>query len=168
MFEQEQRANKIMDPEIQRLINENASEKILAERGRELSQEEIVALKGEQATIARIRAQFGSFLRSNFIIPYNDAYDAYLQFHIGQEKDAVSAGVSRALLESLELSKKMYQEQVKILKDGMKEHTVHPTDVQTLMKELFSLPRKGVELKAIFEVANSAKVEHFRYEDDEH
>ena len=64
----------------------------------------------------------------------------------------------------------MYLEQVKVLNDAMKDQTVNLTGegVQKLIKELFSLPRKGAELKAILDVATKANAECVRIDDGQH
>nr|XP_054761934.1 uncharacterized protein LOC129268410 [Lytechinus pictus] len=112
-------------------------------------------LKREQKIIMVTGAKFGSFLKANAIITYNDAVEEYLEMCIKQEKAKPVTLRKEGVLENMTTMKEEYKKQIEILDTaiagGANENIKTPEQVKELQKGLFELKHFGGTLKKLFE-----------------
>merc|ERR1711872_452164 len=139
---------------VQDKINEKKDRKAQMEIYLEELNKQIPEYKEEQATVLRISAKYGSFLKNVAMIPYNDALGDYLDMVIDQENQKDKAIKDPNLVANLMASRKAYDEEKRILDDAMGIATDHqltnPDEIRLLQNELFQLKHFGHSLKNIF------------------
>ncbi|XP_063961104.1 uncharacterized protein LOC135155559 [Lytechinus pictus] len=112
-------------------------------------------LKEEQEIIMETGAKFGSFLRANALITYNDAVDEYLEMCIKQEKAKPVRFQKEGVLQNLETTKREYNKRREILDsaitDGASENIKTAQQVKELQEELFKLTHFGPKLEEFFD-----------------
>ncbi|XP_054753483.2 uncharacterized protein LOC129259205 [Lytechinus pictus] len=146
---------EFLSQEIQSEINEIRGKKVVKQALITKIENKIEELKAEEKVIVEIAAKFGSFLKANAIIPYNDAVDDYLDMCIKQEE--TKPGMLRNTLELDTMRKRRveYNKQREILdvalKNGATENITEPEQVKQLQDYLFKLQHFGGTLKKFFE-----------------
>ena len=139
---------------VQDKIKEKKDKKAQMEIFMEELNRQIPEYKEEQATVLRISAKYGSFLKNVAMLPYNDALGDYLDMVIDQENQKDKAIRDPALVASLMTSRKAYDEEKRILDDAMGIDTglqvTNPDEIKLLQNELFQLKHFGQSLKNIF------------------
>ena len=125
-------------------------------------------LEAEKQKVAEVSAKFGGFLKHNAIAPFNDAISDYIDYLIRNEKGKVSAGGDPSALEGLENMKSMYEEEIEVLEEAIKDPmslvgVPTPEDIQKLYEDLLSLPIAGPMLKKAVEVAEAANAGAVKY-----
>ncbi|XP_063960604.1 uncharacterized protein LOC129268891 [Lytechinus pictus] len=112
-------------------------------------------LKAEQEIIMTIGAKFGSFLKANALITYNDAVEEYLEMCIKQEKAKPLTLRKEGVLENMTTMKEEYKKRREILDNaiagGASENIQTPEQVQELQEELFRLKHFGGTLRKFFD-----------------
>ena len=112
-------------------------------------------LMEEEHTILKTSAKYGSFLKANAIIPYNDAVEDYLDMCIDQERNKAKEIRNDSLLSTMEDMRRQYERERRILDEaigsGVGENIHTPEDVMKLQEELFGLKHMGKTLKVLFD-----------------
>ncbi|XP_041471857.1 uncharacterized protein LOC121421261 [Lytechinus variegatus] len=112
-------------------------------------------LKAEQDIIMATGAKFGSFLKANALITYNDAVEEYLEMCIKQEKAKPVTLRKEGVLENMTKMKEEYKKQREILDNaiagGASENIQTPEQVQELQEVLFRLKHFGGTLRKFFD-----------------
>ena len=149
---------------VQKEINEKKTAKEQKEAAKRAIDEKNAELEKEKEIIMKTSAKYGSFLKANAIIPYNDAVEDYLDMIIDQERKKTSAFRNDALLQTMERMKTEYGEQRRILDaaigTNIGENIHSPEEVMKLQEQLFCLKHMGQTLKELFEkisIAQSAR-----------
>ncbi|XP_041472269.1 uncharacterized protein LOC121421583 [Lytechinus variegatus] len=112
-------------------------------------------LKAEQKIIMATGAKFGSFLKANALITYNDAVEEYLEMCIKQEKAKPVTLRKESVLENMTKMKEEYKKQIEILDNaiagGANENIKTPEQVKEFQEDLFKLKHFGGTLRKLFE-----------------
>jgi GTP-binding protein EngB required for normal cell division len=153
-YEQKQVSKHVIDESVQDMINSKKNARKAIEQHIKTLENNIKELEEEQEIISKTSAKFGSFLKSNAIVPYNDALVQYIQHLIEEErKKSPTSGELKGLEDMLEC----YQKEVDILEGAMKRgqnvEILTPDDIKNLEERLYSLKHKGKELEKYMKVA---------------
>ncbi|XP_038059663.1 uncharacterized protein LOC119730719 [Patiria miniata] len=157
-------SKEFLSEEVQTQISEKKSARETKEAFKEAIDTKIAELKEEENTIVITSAKFGSFLKANALIPYNDAVGDYLNMSIEHERQKPDELRNGTLLITMEVMKEQYEDERRILdhaigKEGGK-NKITLEDVMKLLKELFGLKHMGTTLKDIYDgisIAHSAR-----------
>lgn len=150
--------SKITVPDllIEKMIKDNAETRLVKEQMITNLQEKIDKYKLEQDQILTISSQFGSLLKTNAIIPYNDAFESHVrhELRLASAEEFISADSAKKK-EDLEFLLNEYLEKKRMLDEAMVNHITGITvdDVGKLKDQLMSLPLSGESFKNCFEVA---------------
>ncbi|XP_055330645.1 uncharacterized protein LOC129583006 [Paramacrobiotus metropolitanus] len=117
-------------------------------------------LNKEMSTITSVVSHFGSFLKQNAIVPYNDAMEDYLNYAILEEQNKIPLGASDAVKKNLEVMLSKYRIERKILDDAMAKGSkveMSPQDIEKMVQTLYALPIKGAEIRSAVENSKNAQ-----------
>ena len=163
-YDLEEFPKEFLSPEVQAQINAKKSAKETKEAFKKAIDTKIEELKEEERIIMKTSAKYGSFLKANALIPYNDAVGDYLEMSIEQERNKVSAIRNDTLLATMEDMKRQYEHERRILDNAIgtdNDQNIHtPEEVKKLQDELFRLKHMGQTLKDLFSgisIAHSAR-----------
>ncbi|XP_072048944.1 uncharacterized protein [Amphiura filiformis] len=153
-----------LESHFQAQINERKSDKERKEALIKAIDRKIRELMEEQKYIIKASAKFGSYLKANAIIPYNDAVADYLDMSIEQERNKAKAIRNDPLLVQMQSMKREYEQQRAILDEAIVEKTGEnirtPEDVKKLQEELFRLKHMGETLKYRFDIISISRSAH--------
>ena len=148
-------AVEFLDKTVQEQIYQKKSAKEQKEAFKRAIETKNTELMEEEKIIMKTSAKYGSFLKANAIIPYNDAVEDYLDMCIDQERNKAREIRNDALLSTMEDMRRQYQEERKILDgaigSGGAENIHTAEDVMKLQEELFRLKHMGKTLKDLFD-----------------
>ena len=157
-----------LSPEVMREIQKRGILKAQKDSAIQQIDRQIDQLKEEEKHIIRTSAKFGSFLKANAIIPYNDALGDYLFMCIAIEEKKPMKIRNDSLLFQMRKMKQEYERQKKVLDKAMltgaDEIVTTPAQVRQLQEELFQLKHFGPILKRLFDgisITNSARNKEF-------
>ncbi|XP_038059743.1 uncharacterized protein LOC119730783 [Patiria miniata] len=155
---------EFLSEEVQTQINQKKSAIETKKAFKEAIDTKNAELKKEENTIVKTSAKYGSFLKANALIPYNDAVGDYLDMSIEQERNKSKAIRNDTLLTTMEDMKRQYEYERRILDQAIDEdggENIHtPEEVMKLQKELFGLKHMGQTLKDLFDgisISHSAR-----------
>ncbi|XP_038059627.1 uncharacterized protein LOC119730696 [Patiria miniata] len=155
---------EFLSEEVQAQINQKKSIREAKKAFKEAIDTKIAELEKEETTIVKTSAKYGSFLKANAIIPYNDAVGDYLDMIIDQERKKAKAIQNPTFLTTMEDMKRQYEHERQILDEAIDEdggENIHtPEEVMKLQKELFGLKHMGQTLKDLFDgisISHSAR-----------
>ena len=153
-----------LSQDVQDQINQKNSIKAQKEAFKQAVDAKNDELMKEEKIIMKTSAKYGSFLKANAIIAYNDAVGDYLDMCIEQERNKPQAIRNDTLLTTLEDMKRQYVKERKILDEAIDTDTgenIHsPEEVMKLQRELFDLKHMGKTLKDLFDgisISHSAR-----------
>uniref|UniRef100_A0A914DWS4 DUF8206 domain-containing protein n=1 Tax=Acrobeloides nanus TaxID=290746 RepID=A0A914DWS4_9BILA len=152
-FTQVKKTKMVEDENIKIKINNNEDAHLIKEQMIAECEEKIEKYKKEQAIIIETCTRFGSFLKANAILPYNDAFDAYVQQCIKEEERCVAQGASQDKLVALKRLLSEYRQEKEVLERSMKSSGVKVSveEIKSLQQKLFSLEFTGAQIKQLFE-----------------
>ena len=160
---------KFLSDEVQTQITEKKTVKAKKESFKQAIDIKIAELKEEQEIIMKTSAKYGSFLKANALIPYNDAVGDYLDMSIKLEQQKSKEIRNEDLCKTMESMKKSYEEERRMLDEAIgtshDENIKTPEEVAKLQADLFSLKHMGPTLMDFFEqisIANSARNIQFK------
>ena len=146
---------EFLSPEVQNEIQKKGALKAQKELLKRNIDTEIAELKEGEKHIMRASARFGSFIKANALIPYNDAVGDYLDMCIKLEKIKPKEIRNASLLSTMQRMKQEYEAQREILDNALGAHAgenIHtPDQVVQLQQDLFQLKHFGSTLKSLFE-----------------
>ncbi|XP_041461184.1 uncharacterized protein LOC121412439 [Lytechinus variegatus] len=146
---------EFLSPKIQSEINRIRNKKSKIQTMIHEINNKIEELKVEEKIIMETAAKFGSFLKSNALIPYNDAVDDYLDMCIKQEEAKQGKYRNETILDTMRNTKQEYNKQREILdialKEGANENVTEPEHVKELQENLFQLKHFGATLRKFFQ-----------------
>ncbi|XP_038059602.1 uncharacterized protein LOC119730679 [Patiria miniata] len=155
---------EFLSEEVQTQINQKKSARETKKAFKEAIDTKIAELKEEEKIIMKTSAKYGSFLKANALIPYNDAVGDYLDMSIEHERNKPKAIRNDTLLTTMEDMKRQYEYERRILDQAIDEdggENIHtPEEVMKLQKELFGLKHMGQTLKDLFDgisISHSAR-----------
>ena len=144
---------EILNEEAQ--IEKKRCAKELKEAFKKAIDTKIEELMKEERIIKKTITKYGSFLKANAILPYNDAVERYIDMSIQLERYKASEIRNDRLLSTMEAIKSQYHHEKRILDDAMgsvDDQNIHsPEDVMRLQRELFSLKHMGRTLEMLFD-----------------
>ena len=116
-------------------------------------------LEYEQQEITNACVIFSCFLKTNAIIPYNDAMLDYLDLLIRQEQPKTGAGGDPAVYEGLLTMKRIYEQEKEVLEKAMKigdmSDSLEPSHIRSIIGKLYDLNLNGKKLKEIVQAVVS-------------
>lgn len=152
---------EIEDPDVRNQLRNNADmrrniEILVASKKRYIDE-----VSAELRQVREAAAHFTVFLKRNAIMAYNDATLEYLDRCVDEEMAKVQAGGSRDKLDNLQMYRKEYQEEVRVLEEYMTVGDAEKTmldqeGVTSLMKSLYSLRHYGEQLHDMDVTINTA------------
>ncbi|XP_072022743.1 uncharacterized protein [Amphiura filiformis] len=149
---------EFLSEEVQKEINKKKSVKGTAEALKKAIDTKLKELKEEETIIMKTGAKYGSFLKANALIPYNDAVGDYLDMCVDQEEKKEKVYRNQELLDSFQDMRKQYEKERAILNNAIGNHTGENIktveEVNELQEQLFCLKHMGPTLEKFFE-ANS-------------
>ncbi|CAG8793984.1 18584_t:CDS:1, partial [Racocetra persica] len=154
-YESISKYSKKFDENIENKISENKLDQTVKQNHIEMLQEKIDQLKAQKNTVDDIVIQFTQFLTQNAIASFNDSYAKYLEHIIRLEKMKVntSKDYNTEILESLEETKRKYDEKVKAIKkiENCELLPCSPSieDIFNLVNQLYDLPDIGQYLQNV-------------------
>lgn len=139
-YDQVQKSTQTKDPEIERLIKDNADEKTISDTAIKNCNTMIKELEHEQKVITQISVKYGIFLKKNAILPYNDVYEDYLNHAIKEEERCAVETRDTVKLDKLKQMIDEYREERKIIENAMNTQgqAITPAEVDKMKLELFS------------------------------
>ncbi|KAK5640081.1 hypothetical protein RI129_010892 [Pyrocoelia pectoralis] len=142
----------IMDKELGLIHAKNLIKKISAR---------VNEYKEESETIIKITAKFACFLKANAITPYNDAYQAYLEYLIDRERSMGDAA-DYQMIRQFQKMLAEYTEEKNVLcnalnqkADNMKHITAD--DIINSVEILYNLKHNGMKIKQLFSMQKLAR-----------
>ena len=173
-FSQEEKIVDVIDNNIQTELQQSRTVLDARRLAVETLEKQLQEHRDELAEIRQAASQFGVFLKSNSIAPYNDAMIAYLNVQIKEERDLIAFSESKRIavpenvrrLEGLEKSKDEYQARIRLLEEEMASsgdaESVDEKMVDDMVAKLYALPHWGGRLQQIREAVEWSKAEDFR------
>ncbi|XP_072028096.1 uncharacterized protein [Amphiura filiformis] len=147
-------ATQFLSDDVQAQIDQKKSAKETKEAYKVAIDTKNRELTEEQEIIMKTSAKYGSFLKANAIIPYNDAVADYLDMSIEQERNKAKEIRNDPLLDKMQTMKSQYEHERRILDRAIANNTgeyIHtPEEVMKLQEELFRLKHMGKTLKDLF------------------
>ena len=160
---------EFLSEEIQEQIQAKGDLKAQEEAFKQELDAKLEELKDEEECIIRTAAKFGSILKANALLPYNDAVGDYLDMCIEHEEMKPEEIRNHALLSTMQHIKEDYDCQRNILDKSTSmangEDIDIPVQVMKLQSDLFQLKHFGKTLRAIFDgisITKSARNKAFR------
>ncbi|XP_038059651.1 uncharacterized protein LOC119730712 [Patiria miniata] len=157
-------AKEFLSEGVQSQINQKKSAKETKEAIKEAIETKNAELMEEEEIIMKTSAKYGSFLKANALILYNDAVGDCLDMSIKEEGDKPKEKRNDTLLTTMKEMKAQYEQERRILDKAIKEgggENIHtPEEVMKLQEELFDLKHMGQTLKDLFDgisIAHSAR-----------
>ncbi|XP_038059614.1 uncharacterized protein LOC119730688 [Patiria miniata] len=155
---------EFLSEEVQTQINQKKSARETKKAFKEAIATKKAELEEEENIIIKTSAKFGSFLKANALIPYNDAVGDYLGMFINQERHKPDEIRNDTLLTTMETRKRQYKQEIIILDQAIDKEggeNIHtPEEVMKLQEELFGLNHMGQTLKDLFDgisISHSAR-----------
>uniref|UniRef100_A0A915C7K9 G domain-containing protein n=1 Tax=Parascaris univalens TaxID=6257 RepID=A0A915C7K9_PARUN len=122
-------------------------------------------LRAQQDRITKISAKFGTFLRNNCIIVYNDALVDYLNYEIKLAKQEAEVSSDCSRVSRLQRYLDSYKKEIDILqqsiKDGVKDE-ISLQDVYDMKNELFAMGDFGNKIQKAMLASENANMECVR------
>ncbi|XP_055347660.1 uncharacterized protein LOC129594838 isoform X2 [Paramacrobiotus metropolitanus] len=129
-------------------------------------------LQAELDEIAGVASDLGCFLRTNAIIPYNDATEAYLCILIKTEEEKTATGGSRSGMENYQKAINLYREEKRIIEEALTKGSKHSqataTDFKTALKTLYNLPINGGAIKQLVDAVDSENKSEMEFSETLH
>jgi len=157
---------QVLDTTVQQQIEAKTSSIETIKQHQQSLEQRVKELEAEKQKVASVSAKFGCFMKHNAIAPFNDALSDYLDHLIQNEDGKVSVGGDPSIRKGLENMKSMYEEEIKVLEEAIKNPMSLvgvPTPIQKLYEDLLSLPIAGPMLKKAVEVAEAANTGAVKY-----
>uniref|UniRef100_A0A914QVJ8 AIG1-type G domain-containing protein n=1 Tax=Panagrolaimus davidi TaxID=227884 RepID=A0A914QVJ8_9BILA len=154
-FDQIKTSVEIEDKNTKDLIQKNEGANVIKEQMIKDCENRVAELKEEQQKIIKISLRFGSFLQANAIIPYNDAFEKYVEKTISQEEKCIQFGGDRSKLDNLKKLLAEYRQEKAMLNKAaissdQDASPISPDEIEFLKEQLFSLNQTGDILKKLF------------------
>ncbi|KAK4872829.1 hypothetical protein RN001_014858 [Aquatica leii] len=115
----------------------------------------------EKDTITKTTAKFACFLKTNAITPYNDAYEAYLQYLIDREKSMGETADQDLIKQIQKMLLEYSQEKNTILKAMSQARTTNSQitadDIINSVQCLYSLEIYGAKIKELVKAQSCAR-----------
>ncbi|KAK4872828.1 hypothetical protein RN001_014857 [Aquatica leii] len=128
-------------------------------------------LNKERETIIKTTAKFACFLKMNAITPYNDAYEAYLEYLIDREK-SMGDVTDYELIKQLERILREYFEEKSAILNAMSEAQdgssfITADEIISSIQRLYSLELFGDRIREMVEAQNRARKDENKSETKE-
>jgi len=157
----------ITDPTVESIVAQRTDNKAAIEETVRRIEENIDQYKYEQKVITDTSCTFGAFLRKQALMPYNDAFEDYVNHNIDEETrydpdESLSEEIKasrKAKVETLRQTLAEYTEQKRIImtSPNSDDSNLQPEQIQQKIEKLFALPKTGQNMKKIFDQANSGQ-----------
>lgn len=162
LYELEPYMKSVMDPEIERQLQDNKDDLTLRQAGVDDAEQRIAEYRQEHVIVQQAAAQFGFFLREHAIATHNDATLAYLDMLIRDEEAKIAVGGTRFRLRDLEDDKAKHIELTNLLlslADGTQLRGPGDADLDILEDEqdVAALEAKLLNLKHFGEDLSNVK-----------
>ena len=112
--------------------------------------ENITDLEGEKEYIMECASRFGSFLKQNALVPYNDAFEEYIDMLIYDEEHKTDKVINWDQIKKLKNDKEVYEEKKRVLDDSLKtspKDDIKNEAILVMRDELVKLKYNGRPLK---------------------
>ncbi|KAF5301885.1 hypothetical protein FQR65_LT08717 [Abscondita terminalis] len=122
-------------------------------------------LNREKYAITKTTAKFACFLKTNAIAPYNDAYEAYLEYLIDREK-SLNDATDFEVIKQLQKMLSEYKEEKAVIMKAISEANdntntlIKANDILKTIKSLYSLEMFGAKIKELFEAKRPVQNEN--------
>ncbi|KAK4872826.1 hypothetical protein RN001_014855 [Aquatica leii] len=121
----------------------------------------LMKLKKERDTITKTTAKFACFLKMNAIAPYNDAYEAYLEYLIDREK-SMGDVTDFDLIKQIEKMLREYSQEKHAIMNAISQAQegnlrITADEIITSIRCLYSLELYGNKIKELVEAQNRAR-----------
>ncbi|XP_072024922.1 uncharacterized protein [Amphiura filiformis] len=144
-----------LSEDVQAQITQKKSAKETVEALKRAIDTKSAELKEEENIIIKTSAKYGSFLKANALIPYNDAVGDYLDMCIDQESKKAKEFRKEQLIDSLRNMKSQYKQERRILDNAIGTQTGEnintPEEIIEFQQKLFGLKHMGHTLKNFFD-----------------
>merc|ERR1711892_269505 len=100
-------------------------------------------LEDEKKYIMTSGTNFGSFLKHNSLVPYNDAFKDYIDMLIQDEQNKREEARDRNKIKKLKQDREAYEERKRLLDEAINDP--NKTSIQT--EEIFEMRDEMVKLK---------------------
>ena len=151
----------VIDENVQKMIEQNESSKIVIESSIQSITDLIEQLKTEQQEIIEISSKFAVYTIRNAIAVFNDDLDSYLDLLIREEENKKQAGADNdQVLNGLRDVKQNYIAQKKIFQNALgaaqnRDIYVSHKDIEKLVDDLYNLPMSGAKIKGVIDNLHS-------------
>ncbi|PWY73136.1 hypothetical protein BO94DRAFT_525086 [Aspergillus sclerotioniger CBS 115572] len=166
LYEQRERTDTVVDPDIERDINNNKATIDTKQKAIKNLEVIIQEYESEYEQIKKAAADFSIFLQKHSIATYNDAMIEYLDLLIKREKDIVNVGGNDDNLQRLERSQAEYRALIQtletLIRDGDGQTVLSREQVVARVGELYALKHYGAVLRQAVEVVDTAHMNTFR------
>jgi GTP-binding protein EngB required for normal cell division len=165
-FDQIKVSMEIEDTTTKNLINQNEDASVVKQAMINKCERTIDELKEEQQKIIHASLRFGTFLKANAILPYNDAFEKYVEKTINEEEKCIAYGGDRTKLDNLKKLLAEYQQQKAIMQavpkdtDPSNVEKISPDDIDVLKARLFNLSHIGETLENLFKATEEGINKH--------
>uniref|UniRef100_A0AC34GT46 G domain-containing protein n=1 Tax=Panagrolaimus sp. ES5 TaxID=591445 RepID=A0AC34GT46_9BILA len=164
-FEQIKTTVEVEDINTKDLIKKNEDATVVKQQMIKDCEKTITELKAEQQSIIQTSLRFGGFLQKNAIIPYNDAFEKYVEQTITEEEKCISVGGDRTKLGNLKNLLSEYRQQKMLLSEAKdksikSDDAISSTEVENLKKQLFALKHTGKILENLFKATEDGNLKH--------
>uniref|UniRef100_A0A914P788 G domain-containing protein n=1 Tax=Panagrolaimus davidi TaxID=227884 RepID=A0A914P788_9BILA len=155
-FDQIKATIEVEDKNTKTLIQKNEDAAKVKEKMIKDCENTIDELKAEQQKIIKTSLRFGSFLQANAILPYNDAFEKYVEQTINEEEKCTEVGGDRSKLDNLKKLLAEYRQEKALLSEAAKNPVANassriaPDEIDVMKAELFGLKNTGKTLKNLF------------------
>uniref|UniRef100_A0AC34GNA4 G domain-containing protein n=1 Tax=Panagrolaimus sp. ES5 TaxID=591445 RepID=A0AC34GNA4_9BILA len=155
-FDQHKTTIEVEDKNTKDLIIKNEDAAKVKEKMIKDCENTISELKAEQQKIIKTSLRFGSFLQANAILPYNDAFEKYVEQTIAEEEKCTEVGGDRSKLDNLKKLLAEYRQEKALLSEAAKNPTANassritPDEIDVMKAELFGLSHTGKTLMNLF------------------
>uniref|UniRef100_A0AC35GTP7 G domain-containing protein n=1 Tax=Panagrolaimus sp. PS1159 TaxID=55785 RepID=A0AC35GTP7_9BILA len=165
-FDQIKDSKEVEDENTKDLIKMNVDASLVKQKMIDDTQATVDELKAEQQKIIQISLRFGSFLQANAILPYNDAFEKYVEQTISEEEKCTEVGGDRSKLDNLKKLLAEYRQEKTLLSEAAKNPTANgnniitPNEIENMKTELFGLNHTGKTLEDLFKATEDGIANH--------
>uniref|UniRef100_A0AC35G8Y5 Uncharacterized protein n=1 Tax=Panagrolaimus sp. PS1159 TaxID=55785 RepID=A0AC35G8Y5_9BILA len=158
-FDQIKSTLEVEDKNAVDMIEKNKSASSIKKQMLKDCEQQITSLKAEQQKIIQTSLRFGSFLQANAILPYNDAFEKYVEQSIREEENCIKVGGDPSKLKNLKKCLAEYKQEKCLISKAAKKKgandgkAIDPAEIDACKAELFNLPHTGQTLRALFQAS---------------
>ena len=168
-FDQIKTSVAVEDINIKNAMKTNSDAAVTKQKMIDDCEAKIKELKAEQQRVIKTSLKFGSFLQANAILPYNDAFEKYVEQTVEEEEKCTKVGGDRSKLDNLKKLLAEYRQEKALLDQAAQNPVqgvnkkISTDEIDKMKKDLFQLKHTGKTLENLFTATGDGIAKHVNH-----